>query len=200
VRSLWRLVLVLALTAAFVCPAAAQPLPRSVLIFDQSDTNSPWGLAFRAAVRSAVSKGDVRPVAIYSEVLEFGRFNSPQYEEFLRRSLREKYRDKPIGLVIVHGSVALEVVLRLRADLWPLAPLVFAFVDPDTLARLSLPPDTTGTTFRLKAQNVVVAARALVPNLKRIALVGSPFIWAENRNGGGAVFRFTLPLSQSAPT
>ena len=25
-------------------------------------------------------------------------------------------------------------------------------------------------------------------------------IWAENRNGGGAVFRFTLPLSEARPT
>ena len=144
-RWLWRLALMLAMAAGFAQPATAQPLPRSVLVFDQSDTNSPWGLAFRGAIRATINKGSATPVTIYSEVLELGRFNSPQYEELLRTYLREKYRDRPIGVIVVHGSLALQVFLRLRADLWPTVPVVFGFVDPETLAQLSLPTGITGT-------------------------------------------------------
>ena len=146
-----------------------------MLIFDQSDTNSPWGLAFRATIRSAFNEGTTAPITIYSEVLELGRFNSPHYQEQLQTFLREKYRDKPIGVIVVHGTVALEVFLRYRAEIWSKVPVVFAFVDPDALTELSLPPEVTGTTFRLTLRDVVVAARALVPNLARIALVGTQF-------------------------
>ena len=119
-------ILVLAWATALVGSTAAEPSPRSVLIFDQTETNSPWGVAFRGTFRSEIDKGSNTPVAIYSEVLELGRFNSPQYEELLRTFLREKYRDRPIGVVVVHGSMALEVFMRLRAELWPSVPVVFA--------------------------------------------------------------------------
>src|SRR5476651_634099 len=89
--------------AALARPAAAEPLPRSVLIFDFTDTNSPWGLAFRSTIRSELSEGSKTPVALYSEALELGRFNGPQYEELVRTFLRGKYRDRPIGVIVVHG-------------------------------------------------------------------------------------------------
>ena len=154
-------------------PAAAEPLPRSVLIFDQSDSNTPWGLEFRAALVSALKAGSPTSLVIYSEILDLGRFNSPQYAELLRTYLREKYQGKPIGVIIAHGATALEILLRFRAELWSSVPVVFGSVDSRSLPRL--PPDVTGTTFRLTMRNAVTAARALVPNLRRIALVGEPF-------------------------
>lgn len=176
VGMLLRWVLVLLITTAFAGPAAAAvPLPRSVLILDGTDTNSPWGLAFRSTIQSEISEGSKTPVAIYSEVLELGRFNSPRYQELLRTFLREKYRDKPIGTIVVHGALAFQILLRMRDELWPGVPVVFAFVDRQTLSQVSLPPDITGTMSQLTLRSVVAAAKALVPNLKRIALVGTRF-------------------------
>ena len=40
---------------------------------------------------------------------------------------------------------------------------------------MNLPPDVTGTIYQLIFRNAVTAAQALVPNLKRIALVGDPW-------------------------
>jgi hypothetical protein len=54
------------------------------------------------------------PIAQYTEVLDLGRFGSPQYKKFLRASLQEKYRDKPIGIIVAHGSAALEFTLEKR--------------------------------------------------------------------------------------
>src|SRR5262249_56178282 len=45
----------------------------------------------------------------------------------------------------------------------------------ETGKRLSLPPGVTGTLYRRPFRNVVATARVLVPNLKRLALVGDPF-------------------------
>ena len=53
--------------------------------------------------------------------------------------------------------------------------MVFAGVDKATADRLNLPPDVTGTIRQLIFRNAVTAAQVLVPNLKRIALVGDPW-------------------------
>jgi len=121
--------------------------------------NTPWGLEFRAALVSALKAGSPTPLVIYSEILDLARFNSPQYAELLRTYLREKYQDKPIGVIIAHGATALEILLRFRAELWSSVPVVFGSVDSRSLPRL--PPDVTGTTFRLTMRNAVTAARAL---------------------------------------
>src|SRR5205085_6218808 len=88
--------------------------------------------------------------------------------------VQEKYRDKPIGVIVAQGAGALEILLHMRGELWPSVPVVFSSVDGPTLPRL-LPPGVTGTTYRMTFGNAVVAARALVPNLKRMVLVGTPF-------------------------
>ena len=93
----------------------------------------------------------------------------------LRTYLREKFRARPIGLLVAQGSSSLDFVLRSRAELWPGVPVVFAGVDEDDRQRLNLPPDVTGTLYQRTFRNAVTAARALVPNLKRIAVVGDPW-------------------------
>jgi hypothetical protein len=65
--------------------------------------------------------------------------------------------------------------MRSRAQLWPGTPVVFDSVDKTTADRLNLPPDVTGTIYQLVFRNAVTTAQALVPNLKRIALVGDPW-------------------------
>src|SRR5215831_9075627 len=80
-----------------------------------------------------------------------------------------------MGLLVAQGSSALEFVMRSRAELWPAVPVIFAAVDEETAARLNLPSDMTGTIYQLPFPNMVAAAQALVPNLKRIALVGDPW-------------------------
>jgi ABC-type uncharacterized transport system substrate-binding protein len=152
---------------------AADPLPRSVLILDQSDRDSAWyaafSAAFRSTLRAAASSGRI---SVYTEHLDLSRFAGGQHDEVLRGYLRDKFRDRPIGLLIAQGSSALEFVMRSRAELWPDAPVLFAGVEEETAARLSFPSDVTGTIYQLPFRNTVMAAQALVPNLKRIAVVG----------------------------
>ena len=50
--------------------------------------------------------------------------------------------------------------------------MVFSTIDQADVARLKLPPDVTGTVLRRTLADALTAARALVPQLKRIALVG----------------------------
>jgi signal transduction histidine kinase len=156
----------------FPTVAAAEPLPRSVLILDQSDAHSAWYAPFSATFRSTLHAGSANRISVYAEHLDLSRFGGAQHDDLLRTYLREKFRARPIGLVVAQGSSSLAFVLRSRGELWPGVPVVFTGVDEETGRRLNLPPDVTGTLYQRPFGNSVAAARALVPNLKRIALVG----------------------------
>src|SRR5262249_40968979 len=153
--------------------ATAEPLPRSVLILDQSDADSVWYAAFAAAFRSTLNAArSSAPISVYAEHLDLSRFGGGGHDELLRSYLRDKFRGRPIRRLGVQGSGAVEFVVRSRAELWPDVPVVFSAVDEETAARLSLPANMTGTIYQLPFRNMVTAAQALVPGLKRLALVG----------------------------
>jgi signal transduction histidine kinase len=153
-----------------ICSAASS-VPRSVLILEQSP--GPFYVALSSAVKSRLMSGSPAPTATYTENLDMGRFNGPQVEAYTTAYFKEKYRDKPIGIVFVSGSLALDFALRARAELWPGTPIVFAGVDETSVNRLNLPCCVTGITMQLSLRDMVKAARAVVPDLKRIALVGN---------------------------
>src|SRR5215472_8015523 len=151
--------------------AESESLPCSVLILNQTRAGLPWFAAFYAAFGSTLNAGSERRFSIYSENLDLSGFPDTQHHEVLRTYLQNKYRDTPIGVLVAQGSSALEFVMRSRTDLWPAVPVIFAAVDDET-ARLNLPSDVTGTIYQLPFCNMVAAAQTLVPNLKRIALLG----------------------------
>jgi signal transduction histidine kinase len=153
----------------------AEPLPRSVLILDQSEPNSPWGFSFRDSFQSSFREASGDPIAIYVEILDLGRFDGPQHKDILRTYLREKYRDKHIGVIVTLGSAALKAILPMREEVWSGIQIVAAGLDDVTATQSNFPPQATGTILRLSLRNAVIAAHSLVPGLKRIALVGNPY-------------------------
>ena len=94
---------------------AAAQLPRSVLILDQSGRDSVWFDAFFSAFRSTLSAKSAARVSVYSEHLDLSRFSGPRHDELLRSYLRDKFSERPIGVVVAQGSSALEFVLRSRS-------------------------------------------------------------------------------------
>ena len=172
------IVFLLAALAACLAPwpsFAAEPLPRSILVLEQSDVRSPFYAAIYSGLQSEVNASATSPVTIYVENLDLSRFPGPEYEQSLRAHLEVKYRDTPIGIVVTVGPVAFEYALRRRAELWPGIPIVFAFVDEATIAGSNLPDDVTGRITRLRLQDMVAVARVVVKGLKRVAIVGDRF-------------------------
>src|SRR5499426_736628 len=157
----WLTRVILASIVALVFPmaGAAAQLPRSVLILDQSGRDSVWFDAFFSAFRSTLETKSAMRTSVYAEHLDLSRFGGPRHDELLRTYLRDKFSERPIGVVVAQGSGALEFALRSRAELWPQAPVVFAGVDEATAARLSLPRDVTGTTYQLTFRDAVTSAK-----------------------------------------
>jgi len=152
---------------------AAEPLPRSVLILDQSTHFGHWQHAIIGAIRSTMNESAGQPMAFYAEHLDLFLFKGQRYADSLENHFREKYRDKPIGVIVVVGAVALRHAMNLRASLWPAVPIVFCAVDEETVAE-GLPANVTGITIRQTLASMIAAARIVVPDLKAFAIVGTP--------------------------
>jgi ABC-type uncharacterized transport system substrate-binding protein len=162
----------LLLLAVAVNPAAAQSIPRSILVLDQSDARGPFYQEVFSALRSTINANSKPPITIYAESLDLSRFTGVTYEQELHLHLGAKYRERPIGVVVAIGDAAFDYLLRWRSTLWPSIPVVFGMVDESTVARLSPPNDVTGLVMKLSLADATSAARAVVPGLNRIVLVG----------------------------
>jgi signal transduction histidine kinase len=188
----------LALAVAWLVPlvssprlVAAEPRPRAVLVLAQAETTSPFYGAIFAGLRSTVTADRNGTVSVYVESLDLDRFTGAGYETSLTSHLRTKYADRPPGVLVAVGAAALQLVLRLRPELWPEVPVVFCMVDEPTLDRLSLGPGVTGNTLRLRLSDMMTVAQSLVPKLKRVALVGD----AWNRQTVFRHFRQEVPAA-----
>lgn len=151
---------------------ATESRPRSILVIDQSDLRGTFYREVFAALRDEVGADLRSHVTLYAEGLDLERFKGEAYQENLRQWLRAKYANRPIGAVVAVGPATLELALRWRSELWPGAPIVFALVGESDLQRLKPPPDVTGDLVDLKFADSVRAARAVVPDLKSVAIVG----------------------------
>jgi signal transduction histidine kinase len=154
------------------CLSAQEARPHSVLVLDQSDLRGPFYHQLWTGLRGQLDAHTDARVTIYGENLGLTRFGGAAYEESLKRHLTEKYRDRPIGAVVSIGKAALEHALRWRPELWPGAPVVFAMLDETDLVRLGRPADVTGVVIRNSLTGAINAARAVVPGLDTIVLVG----------------------------
>jgi signal transduction histidine kinase/ABC-type uncharacterized transport system substrate-binding protein len=165
------LIVWLALVVPVAAPAADMR-PRSILLLDQADPRGSFYYDIFLTLRERVSADLSSHIALYRESFDFSRFNGPAYEQTLREYLKDKYHDRPIGVIIAIGAATLQRVQCWHADLWPGIPVVFGLVDESDLDRLKLPPDATGGTVRLRLADSISAARAAVPDLNNIVLVG----------------------------
>lgn len=160
----------------------AEARPRSILYLDQSDLHGAFYHQVFSAFRARIgAKGEGR-TTLYVEDLDLSRFRGDGYREALRQLLSEKYRDKPIGVVVAVGSDTMELVRKWRAELWPNVPVVFTMVEKSDFERSKLPPDVTGNFAQLKLADAVAAARAVVPGIETVVLVGGSW-------GSQVVFR-----------
>jgi signal transduction histidine kinase len=173
-RRIFVAVYVLIGCAALVCRVAiAESLPPTVLILDDSDPDSPFGHRIREQIHATLDTEVTQGYAIYTEFLNIGHFRETNYDATLRAFIKDKYREKPMGVIIAIGSGAFKFSLGLRADVWPQVPIVFETFD-ETLSTRSIPPNTTGIIAPRKLADLVKSAQLVVPGLAQIVLVGDP--------------------------
>jgi signal transduction histidine kinase len=152
--------------------SVATPPPRSILILNESGMVGPFYRAVYDALRSKLNAQSPQPVAVFLEHLELEQFGDSRHEQTLKVYLESKFRDRHLGVIVALGFAALDYVLRHQSEMWSGVPVVFVMVDEAALQRLSIPPNVTGRTARVKFRDLVSAAHAVMPNLQRLAIVG----------------------------
>src|SRR5215831_16862440 len=171
-RIVMRIVFGLAVTLTPVS-ARAEPLPRTILFLDEDTPIHPWFRQMSEAFYATIKTETANPTFVFIENLGIDAYGTAEYFNILRSHFREKYRNKAIGVIVSNASRALPYTLRLRDELWPGTPVVLAGIQERRAARLSLPSNVTGFTFRHQLQDIVATADALIPGLKRVVLAGS---------------------------
>lgn len=133
----------------------------------------PFYQAAYQALRAKLNAQSSQPISIFLEHLELERFGGAGHEMTLKAYLESKYRDLSLGAIVALGFGALDFVLRQQqSTMWPGLPVAFVMVDKEALKRLTIPPNVTGRTARVKFHDLVSTAHAVLPNLQRLAIVG----------------------------
>jgi hypothetical protein len=171
-RILMRIVFGLAL-ALTVVSARAEPLPRTILFLDEDTPIYPWFRQISEAFYATIKTETANAPFVFIENLGIDAYDTADYFDIVRSHFREKYRNKPIGVIVSDASRYLQFTLRLRDELWPGTPMVLAGIQERRAARLSLSSNVTGFTFRHQLQDIVAMADALIPGLRRVVLAGS---------------------------
>src|SRR5262245_45818978 len=153
--------------------ALAEPLPRSILFLDEDTPIYPWFRQMSEAFYVTIKTEAANPPFVFIENLGIDAYATADYFNILRSHFREKYRNKAIGVIVSNASRELPFTLRLCDELWPGTPVVLAGIQERRAARLSLPSNVTGFTYRHQLQDIVATADALIPGLKRVVLAGS---------------------------
>src|SRR5262245_28642509 len=154
-------------------PSAAQPLPRTILVLHQSIPYTEFFGKLFASFQSTLKAGSTIPITIYSESLGHRHFKGAEYDSLVYEFIKEKYRSRALSAIVAEGFDALQFAVRLRAEVEnPTLPIVFSGIDDASIAEF--PPNVTGTTDLARTRHLLIAARALVPGLRRIAFVGDP--------------------------
>ena len=172
-RLVLRVTIMLIACLSSAAPSAAEPLPRTVLVLHQSIPYTEFFGKLFASFQSTLKAGSTIPITIYSESLGHRHFKGTEYDNLVYDFIKEKYRSRPLSVIVAEGMDALQFAVKLRADLGnPGLTIVFSGIDDASAAEF--PPNVTGTTVRARTGHVLITARALVPGLKRIAIVGDP--------------------------
>ena len=171
-RIVMRIVFGLAMALTVVEPCA-EPLPRTILFLDEDTPIYPWFRQMSEAFYATIKTKTANPPFVFIENLGIDAYDTADYFDIVRSHFREKYRNRAIGIIISNASRYLQFTLRLRDELWPGTPVVLAGIQERRAARLSLPSNVTGFTFRHQLQDIVATADALIPGLKRVVLAGS---------------------------
>jgi signal transduction histidine kinase len=152
--------------------AADAPPQRSILVLEDADFRSPFYSEIFAGIRAAAKANRNIHTVIYGESLDLARFPGPDYEVSLVGHLKTKYAHRPIDVIVSIGVASAKFLQSRKQEIWPDAPVVYGFVPDLPETRALFLPNTTAIFARVTPTQLLTAARAVVPGLASVVLVG----------------------------
>jgi len=140
---------------------------KQVLVLNSTRLDDQFSVVWTRELPKLLSAGLKERVDFYAEYIDFVRFPGIEFESAYLDFLRLKYAGKPVDLLIVIGSPAIDFVSRHRNDVFGSTPAVFYSLDPSQ-RRLT---NATGLVNPLHFGRSIALALALQPDLKRVYVV-----------------------------
>jgi signal transduction histidine kinase len=168
-------VLVVGLVLAGLAPGASateQGPSKKIVVLMPGQLGLPAAVAALGGFRSALRKADDFVVSTYVEHLDRPPLDGADGERRLRDGLRAKYAGVRLDGIAAFTPSAVGFLARWGGDLWPGVPGVAFGIDDRVVAGLALPPGVTTIPVRFDAAGTVRLALALLPETRRVALVG----------------------------
>ena len=145
---------------------------KTVVVLYDSEWRSPTNAVVDQVLRDELGVDDPRGgIHYYTEFLENARFPAPQQEERFASFLRDRYASIKVDVVIALDPVAAQFLNAYRDRIFPGAPVAFARIREEALARLKLPADFRGTPHHLDARPTVELALRLRPATREFVIV-----------------------------
>lgn len=166
---------VVLLVSWFALPFAAaadDPPPLRVLILLGSDYTLPASVVEANAIRATLAAGTQRRVEFFTEALDANRLPLAAYEADFARFMQQKYRGRPMDVVIAVQPAALGFAERHRAELWRGTPVVFCAMPADWVRGRTFGAGITGVTATLDPVGTLELALRLQPDARQVVVVG----------------------------
>ena len=144
---------------------------RQVVVLYDERIDLPGLALFNAGFTNALTSGSPEHVEIFREEMDLSRFESPEYQDFLRKDFRARYAAKKIDVVVAVMAPAVDFVLSHRDEIFPGAAIVFSGLDRKELADRSLPADVTGVLIKREFAPTLDLVARLHPDTEQIAMV-----------------------------
>ena len=165
--------------AVLVLAALPAPLhgesrpPRTVLAVTWGAEDFPATPTVNDGIREGLRSTPEAPIEFFDEYLESDRFPPAVAAQALRAYIRDKYRGRPVDVVIAVADPALRFVHEHRDELFPGAPIVYSgLAVPEEVLRAP-GPGVTGV-LRSEAQVATLQmALALYPDTREVLVVAN---------------------------
>jgi len=144
----------------------AQTQGAQVLVLTSYQSGDVWT---DSMVRTLVERPQPDEIGqLYLEYLDFRRNSDPLYPQTLFHYLQEKYRDKPLDLVMIADDDALNFYFANREQLFGSLPGVFMGINNVSPQRLDGQTNLTGVNERLSMAQTLDLALKLFPKTQKI--------------------------------
>jgi len=157
--------------AAFGRPAIAAGKIKHILVIYAADRLLPAVIEDDIGIREALAKSDPSAV-VNDEFLNIPDFDAQAYHSALMAFLRAKYSQNVPDVIVAASEKAIDFVLRNRAELFPLAPIVHLAVSGSFLQQeLPLPADVVGVPVEFDFSGTIAQALQWRPQARRLVVV-----------------------------
>jgi PAS domain S-box-containing protein len=152
-----------------------QKPPKRILVLYSHDRMLPAHEMMEKGLLSVVTSDPAFNIEICPEYMDSSRFQGPEYLENMARFLGDKYSSIKPNIVMTVFPNALSFFLDYCEPIFPGVPIVGCTILENTARELGQTDKrarTTGVIVKENVVDIVPMARALRPEMRRIALVG----------------------------